>query len=87
MWCRTLNLSPTKNITEYAIKFDFAASNNEAEYEALLLGILLCKTVGARKLKARFDSHLIVGQVTREFEAKEDSMKMYLKKVKEEMLT
>ncbi|XP_048493008.1 uncharacterized protein LOC125493585 [Beta vulgaris subsp. vulgaris] len=80
-----LILDPQKNRTEYAIKFDFTTSNNEAEYEALLLGIQLCKTTGARKLRAYSDSQLIVGQVTGEFEAKEDSMKMYLRKVKEEI--
>ena len=78
-----LILDPQKNRLAYAIKFDFSASNNEAEYEALLLGIQLCKIAGACKLKAHSDSHPIVGQVTGEFEAKEDNMKMYLRKVKE----
>ena len=78
-----LIIDPQKNRTEYAIKFDFAASNNEAEYEALLLGIQLYKIAGARRLKAHCDSQVIVGQVMGEFKAKEDSMKMYLRKVKE----
>ncbi|XP_048493195.1 uncharacterized protein LOC125493730 [Beta vulgaris subsp. vulgaris] len=82
-----LILDPQANRTEYAVKFDFAASNNEAEYEALLLGIQLCKAVGARELKAHSDSQLIVGQVTEEFEAKEDSIRMYLRKVKEEIIS
>ncbi|XP_057247305.1 uncharacterized protein LOC130589767 [Beta vulgaris subsp. vulgaris] len=80
-----LILDPQSNGTDYAVKFDFTASNNEAEWEALLLGIQLCKAAGARELKTHSDSQLIVGQVTGEYEAKEDSMRMYLRKVKEEI--
>ncbi|XP_010678169.1 uncharacterized protein LOC104893734 [Beta vulgaris subsp. vulgaris] len=80
-----LILDPPANRTEYAVKFDFAASNNEAEYEALLLGIQLCKTAGARELNAHSDSQLIVGQVTGAFEVKENNMRMYLRKVKEDI--
>lgn len=80
-----LALDPQKNRTEYVVKFDSTTSNNEAKYEALLIGLQLCKTAGARRIRAHSDTQLIVGQVIGEFEAKEDSMKMYLKKVKEEI--
>ncbi|XP_057529900.1 uncharacterized protein LOC130808439 [Amaranthus tricolor] len=68
---------------ERAVRFEFAASNNEAEYEALLMGLRICYETGAKKLSAFSDSQLIVGQVNGEFEAKDDSMKMYLQQVKE----
>ncbi|XP_057533451.1 uncharacterized protein LOC130811240 [Amaranthus tricolor] len=68
---------------ERAVRFEFAASNNEAEYEALLMGLRICYEAGAKKLSAFSDSQLIVGQVNGEFEAKDDSMKMYLQQVKE----
>lgn len=42
-----LVLDPHKNRIEYAIKFDFTTLNDKAEYEALLLCLQLCKTVGA----------------------------------------
>ncbi|XP_057532892.1 uncharacterized protein LOC130810781 [Amaranthus tricolor] len=67
---------------ERAVRFEFAASNNEAEYEALLMGLRICYEAGAKKLSAFSDSQLIVGQVNGEFEAKDDSMKMYLQQVK-----
>ncbi|KAM1815936.1 hypothetical protein ACFX11_000434 [Malus domestica] len=35
---------------EYAIRFKFKASNNEAEYEALLAGLLLENTLGLNEL-------------------------------------
>ncbi|XP_057530747.1 uncharacterized protein LOC130809121 [Amaranthus tricolor] len=68
---------------ERAVRFEFAASNNEAEYEALLMGLRICYETGAKKLSAFSNSQLIVGQVNGEFEAKDDSMKMYLQQVKE----
>ncbi|XP_057530798.1 uncharacterized protein LOC130809160 [Amaranthus tricolor] len=68
---------------ERAVRFEFATSNNEAEYEALLMGLRICYETGAKKLSAFSDSQLIVGQVNGEFEAKDDSMKMYLQQVKE----
>ena len=68
---------------ERAVRFEFAASNNEAEYEALLMGLKICHEAGAKVLSTFSDSQLIVGQVNGEFEAKDDGMKMYLQQVKE----
>ncbi|XP_057540741.1 uncharacterized protein LOC130818595 [Amaranthus tricolor] len=68
---------------ERAVRFEFAASNNEAEYEALLMGLKICYEAGGKILSAFSDSQLIVGQVNGEFEAKDESMKMYLQQVKE----
>ena len=68
---------------ERAVRFEFAASNNEAEYEALLMGLKICYEAGAKILSTFSDSQLIVGQVNREFEAKDDSMKMFLQRVRE----
>ena len=67
---------------EHVVHFEFVASNNEAEYEALLLGINICYNSVARILLVFSDSQLIVGHVNGEFEAKDDSMRMYLQKVK-----
>ncbi|XP_019171076.1 PREDICTED: uncharacterized protein LOC109166638 [Ipomoea nil] len=41
----------------------FQASNNEAEYEAVLGGIRLAKAVGVDRLCIKTDSRLVVGQV------------------------
>ncbi|XP_057520889.1 uncharacterized protein LOC130801138 [Amaranthus tricolor] len=68
---------------ERAVRFEFAASINEAEYEALLMGLKICNEAGAKVLSTFSDSQLIVGQVNGEFEAKDDGMKMYLQQVKE----
>ena len=41
---------------EYTLRFKFKASNNEAEYEALITGFKLGKEDGAKKLKVFSDS-------------------------------
>ena len=68
---------------ERVVIFDFAASNNEVEYKALLLGLKICYEARAKTLSTFSDSQLIVRQVNGEFEAKDDSMKMYLQQVRE----
>ncbi|BFG32165.1 hypothetical protein CerSpe_184390 [Prunus speciosa] len=63
---------------EYAIRFGFRTSNNEAEYEALLAGLRLAKSMGAKQVSVYSDSQLIVNQVTADFAAKDASMTAYL---------
>ena len=45
---------------EQSVRFGFQASNNEAEYEALLAGLRLARAAGADRLMARSDSQLVV---------------------------
>ncbi|KAL0371782.1 UNVERIFIED_CONTAM: hypothetical protein Scaly_0859800 [Sesamum calycinum] len=59
----------------FAIKFYFKASNNEAEYEALVLGIRMAQDVGALHLLAYSDSQLIVKQVNGETKPKKTAWK------------
>uniref|UniRef100_A0A2N9J520 Uncharacterized protein n=1 Tax=Fagus sylvatica TaxID=28930 RepID=A0A2N9J520_FAGSY len=75
-------VSPEKDKFEYALQLRFRATNNEAEYEALLAGLKLSKSMGIENLTVKSDSQLIVGQVKGEYEAKEDRMKKYLMVVK-----
>ncbi|XP_073137630.1 uncharacterized protein [Henckelia pumila] len=75
--------NPQGDQFQYATKFCFPASNNEAEYEALIMGIKLALAAGAEKLITYNDSQLIVNQVQGNYEAKEDRMKEYLSKVKD----
>ena len=48
---------------EQAIRLSFFASNNEAEYEAVLAGLDLALILAATKLEIRSDSQLIFGQI------------------------
>ena len=68
---------------EYALRFGFQASNNEAEYEAVIAGINLAHSVEADQLEVRSDSQLVVKQIKDSYEAKGEKMILYLKKVRE----
>ncbi|KAL0411987.1 UNVERIFIED_CONTAM: hypothetical protein Slati_3788400 [Sesamum latifolium] len=70
--------SPQGEDMEFEKKFDFKASNNDAEYEALVLGMKIAQYAGALHLLAYSDSQLIVKQVSGEYEANEESMVQYL---------
>ncbi|XP_056691815.1 uncharacterized protein [Spinacia oleracea] len=77
--------SPEGDVYEYAMRFNFQASNNEAEYEALICGIQMRKAAGATDVLVLSDSQLIVSQVKGEYEAKDDAMIKYLEKVRQEV--
>ncbi|KAL0439899.1 UNVERIFIED_CONTAM: hypothetical protein Slati_2472900 [Sesamum latifolium] len=66
--------TPQGKDLEFAIKFGFKASNNEAEYEALVIGMRMAHEAGARHLLAYSDSQLVVKQVKGTYEAKEENM-------------
>jgi ribonuclease HI len=51
------------------------ATNNVAEYRALLLGIERAAAIGARRLELIGDSELIVRQVNGEYKVKDDALR------------
>ena len=53
--------SPTGERIEQAVRLGFSASNNESEYEAMIVGLELALAVGANRLLIRSDSQLVVG--------------------------
>ena len=65
-----------------SLKLDFSATNNEAEYETLLMGMAMVQRMGGKSVKVFSDSRLVVDQVKREFEAKDERMQGYLSQVK-----
>jgi ribonuclease HI len=70
-------MSPGGEMVEQAVRLGFGASNNEAEYEALLHGLRAAKRLGASFLNIRCDSQLIVNQLTGEYMAKDERMMAY----------
>lgn len=64
----------------YALHFEFPASNNEAEYEALIAGLRIAEQMGVKDLAANVDSRLVANQINGTYVAKEDSMIQYLAK-------
>ncbi|GJS77333.1 reverse transcriptase domain-containing protein [Tanacetum coccineum] len=66
----------------YALRFRFNATNNEAEYEALIAGLRIAEQMGVKNLQANVDSRLVANQVNGTYVAKEPGMIKYLEKVK-----
>nr|GEX47859.1 reverse transcriptase domain-containing protein [Tanacetum cinerariifolium]GEX49890.1 reverse transcriptase domain-containing protein [Tanacetum cinerariifolium] len=66
----------------YALRFQFAASNNEAEYEALIAGLRIAMQMGVKNVHVSVNSKLVANQVLGTYVAKEDNMVKYLDKVK-----
>nr|GEX06374.1 reverse transcriptase domain-containing protein [Tanacetum cinerariifolium] len=55
----------------YALRFRFDATNNEAEYEALIAGLRITERMGVKNLQANVDSRLVANQVNKTHVAKE----------------
>ncbi|GJX09663.1 reverse transcriptase domain-containing protein [Tanacetum coccineum] len=66
----------------YDMRFRFEATNNEAEYEALIAGLQIVEQMGIKNLQANVHSRLVANQVNGSYVAKESGMVQYLKKVK-----
>ena len=75
-------ISPEKIIIEKYFSLDFSATNKEAEYEALMIGIAMVQRMGGKSVKVFSNSSLVVGQVKGEFEAKDERMQGYLSQVR-----
>lgn len=75
-------VSPSGSVSKYALKFDFKASNNIAEYEALVAGLQLTRELGADDLRIFSDSQLVVNQISGDFQTKEHQLAAYLGYVK-----
>nr|GEW15757.1 reverse transcriptase domain-containing protein [Tanacetum cinerariifolium] len=57
-----------------ALRFQFTASNNEAEYEALVAGLRIVARMGVKNVQVSVDSKLVASQVLGTYVAKEDNM-------------
>nr|GEX64900.1 reverse transcriptase domain-containing protein [Tanacetum cinerariifolium] len=66
----------------YELRFQFIASNNEAEYEALIAGLRITAQMEVRNVHVSVDSKLVANQVLGAYVAKEENMIKYLEKVK-----
>lgn len=69
--------SPEGDTMEYVMKFNFQTSNNEAEYEALITGLKMCKAAGVDEIIAYSDPQRIVSKVNGEYKARDPNMIKY----------
>ena len=71
-------ISPEKLILEKSLRLGFSATNNEAEYEALLERLSMVQRMGGKSATMFSDSRLVVGQVKGELEVRDERMQGYL---------
>ena len=78
--------SPEGIDIEYAIRFGFHASNNEAEYEVVIASLNLAHSLEVNQLEVYSDSQLVVRQIEDTYEAKSEKIILYLQKVPEQRI-
>ncbi|XP_030479406.1 uncharacterized protein LOC115696656 [Cannabis sativa] len=76
-------ISPNRLRLQSALQFTFLASNNEAEYKALVAKLKLAKVVGANRVEMYSDSQLVVNQVLGEYQTWGEKMAAYISVVRE----
>ena len=74
-------ISPKKLTIEKLLRLGFSATNNEAEYEALLEGMSMVQRMGGKAVRMFSNSRLVVGQVKGKLEVKDERMQGYLSQV------
>lgn len=75
-------VSPEKIIVEMFFRLGFPATNSEAEYEALLAGMMMVSKLEGKAVEVFSGSRLVVGKIYGEFEARDQRMQGYLIKVR-----
>ena len=71
-------VGPNKIRIRYAVRLKYNATNNAAEYEALITGLKLAIEVRTECLKIHSDSQLVVNQVKDAYQVKEPSIVKYV---------
>jgi ribonuclease HI len=77
-----LFISPLGKHLLYVLRIHFPASNNVAEYEALVNGLRTAIELGVRRLDARSDSQLVIDQVMKNSHCRDPKMEAYCDEVR-----
>jgi ribonuclease HI len=77
-----LFISPLRKHLRYVLRLHFPASNNVAEYEALVNGLRIAIELGVRRLDARSDSQLVINQVMKNSHCHDPKMEAYCDEVR-----
>jgi ribonuclease HI len=75
-------ISPLGKHVRYVLRLHFPASNNMAEYEALVNGLRIAIELGVRRLDACGDSQLIIDQVMKNSHCRDRKMEAYCDEVR-----
>jgi ribonuclease HI len=77
-----LFISPLRKHLRYVLRLHFPASNNVAEYEALVSWLRIAIELGVRRLDARGDSQLVIDQVMKNSHCRDPKMEAYYDEVR-----
>jgi hypothetical protein len=72
---------PLGKHVRYVLHLHFPASNNVAEYEALVNGLRIAVELGVQRLDARGDSQLVIDQVMKNSHCRDQKMEAYCDEV------
>jgi ribonuclease HI/transposase InsO family protein len=72
-----LLIAPGGDQLKYALQLLFPASNNAAEYEALIHGLSIAASLGIKRLMVYGDSLVVISQVNKEWDCSTESMSKY----------
>jgi ribonuclease HI len=74
-------VSPAQEAISLSYKLEFEATNNVAEYEALVLGLRAAKDMGIKEISVFGDAELIVKQIRNMYQAKHPRLRTYRNEV------
>ena len=69
--------APSGQKFQYAFKLDFGCTNNQDDYEALVIGLDILEELGATKVKVFGDSQLVINQMCKFFHCSNHSLAAY----------
>jgi ribonuclease HI len=75
-------ISPQGEQLKYVLQNHYKASNNGAEYEALIHGLRIAVSLGIKRLLAFGDSKVVIEQVNNEWDYVKDTMDAYCAEIR-----
>jgi ribonuclease HI len=67
-------ISPRGAVFEQSVCLEYFCTNNQAEYEAILLGLQVLSSIGVKHVEAFGDSLLVVQQIVGTFQCLDGSL-------------
>jgi ribonuclease HI len=77
-----LLISPQGEQLKYVLQIHYKASNNRAEYEALVHGLRIAVSLGIKRLLAFGDSKVVIKQVNKEWGCVKNTMDAYCAEIR-----
>ncbi|CAL8152706.1 unnamed protein product [Prunus armeniaca] len=69
--------SPQGQRWQFAFQLDFKCTNNQAEYEALIIGLEILKEMKVTRVLVYGDSQLVINQLTGEYQCTRENLTLY----------